>query len=237
MALPKLAVPTHSLKLPSTGEKIKYRPYLVKEEKMLMMAMESESESEMISAVKNIIESCTDGTLTEKNITMFDLEYLFTNLRAKSVGETSAVMISCQSCEEKNETFVDLSTSYVSGLPESEKAYIVDLNEEMKVKLQYPSVEKVLSFLDEEGISDIDLAYKAIVSSIKEIYSGDEIYDVSEESDEEILEFVNSMNTKQFETIREFIEKGPQVTIDHEFDCAKCQHKNEIKLTGINNFF
>ena len=238
MPLPKLAVPTHKLTVPSSGKVVNFRPYLVKEEKILMMAMEADSELEMINAVKNVIESCTEGELTEKDITLFDLEYFFTHLRAKSVGEHSRVNLTCKECGHKHEASIDLTQSRVIGLPEKESDYIKTINEEVKVKLRFPTIDRVLSMLAKsENMSDIDLAYTVIMDSIDEIYYGDEIYDAKQQSAKELQEFVESMNTKQFTTIRDFVEDGPTVSIEHEFKCEKCGHENNYLLKGIMNFF
>ena len=238
MALPKLAVPTHNLIVPSSGKRVSFRPYLVKEEKLLMMAMESNSELEMIVAVKSIIESCTEGELTEKDITMFDLEYFFTHLRAKSVGETSTVSIACTSCEHKNEQNIDISRAEVLGLPKDKKEYIKDVNEEVKVKLRYPTIARVIDILsDVEKTSDIDLAYKVIGDCVDEIYFGEEIYDAKEQTPEELQSFIESMNSKQFNTIRQFVEAPPTVALTHEFDCEKCDHHNKVELKGLLSFF
>ena len=238
MALPKLAVSTHNLSVPSTGKTVKYRPYLVKEEKILMMAIESESEVEMINAIKNIIESCTDGALTEKDLTMFDLEYFFAQLRAKSVGEHSNVYATCSKCEHKQETSIDISQASVIGVPKKNSEYIKSINEEIKIKLKYPKIDAVTRILEKsKGMSDIDLAYKFIANSIEEVYQGEEIFDASEQSEKELLEFVESMSTKQFSEIRDFIENAPTVSLKHEFTCDSCKHENQMNLKGLADFF
>lgn len=238
MALPKLAVSTHNLTVPSSGKTVKYRPYLVKEEKLLMMAIESNSEVEMLNAIKNIIESCTDGALTEKDLTMFDLEYFFTQLRAKSVGEHSKVYVTCSECEHKQETSIDISHASVVGVPEKDLDYIKSINEDIKIKLKYPKINAVTRILEKsKGMSDIDLAYKFIANSIEEVYQGEEVFDASEQSEKELLEFVESMNTKQFSEIRDFIENAPTVSLTHEFTCESCGHENKMNLKGLADFF
>ena len=238
MALPKIAVPTHNLTVPSSGKAVKYRPYLVKEEKILMMAIESESEVEMINAIKNVIESCTEGALTEKELTMFDLEYFFTQLRAKSVGEHTSLYATCASCEHKQEVSIDISQSEVVGIPENDSDYIKDINEDVKVRLKYPKINSMVSILENsKNATDIDLAYKFIAHSIQEVYQGEEIFDASEQSEKELIEFVESMNTKQFSEIRNFIENAPTVSLTHEFACSSCAHENKIKLKGLSDFF
>jgi hypothetical protein len=238
MALPKLATPQHTLTVPSTGKTVKYRPYLVKEEKILMMAMESNSEVEMINAIKNVIESCTEGELTDKDLTMFDLEYFFAQLRAKSVGEHSNVMVSCQSCEHKQETSIDISQATVENANKSESEYVKEISDDIKIKLKYPNINAVIGILESsKNLSDVDLAYKFIANSIEEVYQGEEIYDAAQQSENELLEFVESMSTKQFSEIRDFIEDAPAVSLGHQFTCEKCQHENQITLKGLADFF
>jgi DNA-directed RNA polymerase subunit M/transcription elongation factor TFIIS len=238
MALPKLATPQHNLKVPSTGKTVKYRPYLVKEEKILMMAMESDSEVEMINAIKNVIESCTNGDLTDKDLTMFDLEYFFAQLRGKSVGEHSKVLVPCSNCDHRQESSIDVSQATVTGIPEKESDYIKTINEEVKIKLKYPNISSVVSVLESsKNLSDIDLAYKFIANSIAEVYYGEEIYDASEQTEKELQEFVESMSSQQFSEIRNFIENAPTVSITHEFKCSSCGHDNTLELKGLSDFF
>lgn len=246
MSLPKLTTSTHRLKLPSTGKVFNFRPYLVKEEKILMMAMESESEIEMINAVKNVITSCTNGELTGSQMTMFDLEYFFTQLRAKSVGEQTKVYLPCKNCEHKQKVGIDISKANVINVPPKASDYIKTIidpqdsknGESVKIKLGYPKIDSLIEILEHsKDLSPIDLSYEFIVSSIEEIYFGDEIYDAREQSKKELMEFVESMNSKQFLEIRKFIEDGPVVVIDHDFKCEKCGHENAYRLKGLTNFF
>jgi len=155
--LPKVETLKHRLKLPSSGETIEYRPYLVKEEKILMLALESNDNSDMIDAVKRVIESCTNGTLNEKNMTMFDLEYFFTNLRAKSVGETSEINSSCPKCGEYSSVEVNLNDIEID-VPQNKDHYIRSIDDNIKVRMSYPSIGKTLPLID-ENTSDVDLAY------------------------------------------------------------------------------
>lgn len=234
MALPKLDVPRYETTLPSTNKKLIYRPYLVKEEKVLMIAMESSDQTQMIRAIKDIITSCTEGTVDADDMTMFDLEYMFAQLRAKSVGETSKVVLPCQSCEEKNEVNIDLSKAVVD-VP-NEKSKKIKLTKDVSIILKYPSVsdiEKVQS----SGKKEIDVIFDLIAASIDSIYYNEEIFDAKDQSKKELNDFIESLSSEQFNKIKEFIENFPTVKLTASFDCQSCNAHNDIELKGLNNFF
>jgi len=235
MALPKVETLKHKLKLPSTGEQVEYRPYLVKEEKILMLALESEDNSDMIDAVKQVIESCTDGKLNKDNMTMFDLEYFFTSLRSKSVGETSEINASCPECGEFSNVVVDLSNVEVN-VPQDKDYYIRSIDNNIKVRMSYPSIGKTLGLMDENK-SDVDLAYDLVAASIVEIYNGDEIHDVNDHSKEELMDFINSLSSTQFEDIKKFVEDSPTVSVLYDHNCHSCGYNGQNSLSGFANFF
>jgi len=235
MALPKLDTPTYQLKVPSTGESASYRPYLVKEEKLLMMAMESNDTNQMMSAVKNVIRSCTSDTIDVNALAMFDIEYIFTQLRAKSVGEVSTIKVGCQKCEASNEVDVNLENVRVD-VPKSDMQTIA-LTDSVGVSLRYPSVDAMLKAQADESRSDVDRVFDLIIACIDSIYSGDEIFDAKEQSPKELSEFIESLNTQQFNKIREFIETIPSAAIDVEFMCMSCSEHNSFEVKGLGNFF
>ena len=235
MPLPKVETPTYRLTVPSSGETISYRPYLVKEEKILMLALESDDNNEMIHAVKQVIESCTDGQLNESNMTMFDLEYFFTNLRAKSVGETSEVYIPCEECGEKSAVELDLSNVTVD-VETDDKYYIKSVSDTIKVRMKYPTIGETLSLLD-KNLNDVDLAYDLILASIAEIYHGDEIYDAKDHSRQELAEFIESLSTTQFLEIKDFVENSPTAKLSYHYHCTACGHQGDKTLDGLANFF
>ena len=235
MALPKVKTPTFELSLPSTNKKVTYRPYLVKEEKILMLALESEDNSDMIRAIKDVINSCTFGELDDSNITMFDLEYFFINLRAKSVGETSEVRIPCPSCETENTVEIDLSNVFVN-VPSDKNYYVRKINDDIHVKMRYPTVAETVALTDSEK-SDIDIAYDVIFSSIAEIYSGDEVYDANDHTHEELVDFIESLDSSQFESIKDFVEDMPSAMVTYQHRCPSCGYNEERVLDGLANFF
>jgi len=235
MALPKLDTPTYQLKVPSTGETVSYRPYLVKEEKILMMAMESNDTNQMMTAVKDVIRSCTSDTIDVNTLAMFDIEYIFTQLRAKSVGEVSTIKVKCQSCEASNDVDVNLEEVRVD-VPTSE-TQTVSLTDNVGVSLRYPSVDAMLKAQADESKSDVDRVFDLIIACIDSIYSGDEIFDAKEQSPKELGEFIESLNTQQFNKVREFIETIPSASINVEFMCMSCSEHNSFEVKGLGNFF
>lgn len=235
MGLPKVDTPKFKLKVPSTGQNVEYRPYLVKEEKILMLALESDDNIDMINAVKQVIESCTEGALNENNITMFDLEYFFTNLRAKSVGEVSEVNIPCPQCGESSTVGVDLSTVKVD-VPDDPKYFIRTINDKIKVRMRYPTIAETTALLDERK-SDVDLAYDLVLTSMAEIYHGDEVYDANDHTREELVDFIESLDTNQFNDIKNFVEDSPTAQIEYHHRCKSCGYDDTRTLDGLANFF
>ena len=235
MALPRLDSPKYDLTIPSTGEKVKFRPYLVKEEKILMMAIESEDTRQMMTAVKDVIRSCTEDAIDIDKLAMFDLEYVFTQLRSKSVGEVSTISVKCKECESKNDVDVDLTKVRVDVPKEKNKTIM--LTDSIGVSLRYPSVDTLLNAQADDQKSDVDRVFDVIISSIDSIYSNDTVYDASEQPYDELKEFVESLNTNQFNDIREFIENIPTAAIGVEFKCISCGHDNAFDVKGLGNFF
>jgi DNA-directed RNA polymerase subunit M/transcription elongation factor TFIIS len=236
MALPKIESPKYELKIPSTAENVTYRPYLVKEEKILMMAMESDNTTQMMNAIKDVIRSCTENSVEVDNLAMFDLEYIFTQLRSKSVGETSTISVSCKECETKNDVDIDLQNVYVN-IPETDTSTVA-LTDSISVKLRYPSVNQTLKYQSGgNNKSEVDRVFDLVVACIDSIYTADEIFDASEQPESELREFIESLNTKQFNEISGFIETIPTASIDVSFKCASCGVDNQFDVKGLGNFF
>lgn len=234
MALPKLDIPRYETKIPSTNKKVVYRPYVVKEEKILMIAMESNDQTQMIRAVKDIISSCTENTIDADSLTMFDIEYMFTQLRAKSVGEVSKILMACTNCSEKNEVSIDLSKVKVDAVDQKSKK--IKLTNNVSVALKYPSVKDIEEIAREDR-SEVDIIFDLVILCIDSIYSADEIFDAKEQSKHELTEFVESLNSEQFSKITEFVQNTPAVKTMAVFDCQKCGTHNEIEIKGLANFF
>jgi|SaaInl59LU_5_DNA_1037362.scaffolds.fasta_scaffold09209_1 hypothetical protein len=232
MALPQLNVPKYDLSIPSTGVVVKYRPYLVKEEKLLMIALESQDEKQMTMAVTDIVDSCTMNQLKMHSLTMFDIEYIFTKLRSKSVGETAKVKLPCTKCEEKNSVDIDLEMVQVTEKPDTK----IQLTEDTGLIMKFPSLSDYQDVQNSDA-SNVDKIFAIIVSSIDSIYSGDEMFDTSSHSKKELLDFVESLSAEQFKKVQVFLDAMPAVYINALFECEGCGEHNEIELKGLANFF
>tara|TARA_B110000902_G_C14273627_1_gene574141 strand:- start:519 stop:1220 length:702 start_codon:yes stop_codon:yes gene_type:complete len=233
MALPKLSTPKYHATVPSTGKDVEFRPYLVKEEKMLMIAAESQDERQIVGAMKDLIDACTFGIIDITKLTMFDLEYLFIKLRSKSVGETSKVGLKCSSCETQNE--VTFSLESIAVAIDKDADMNIDLSDGVGISMRYPGVNDVLDMGGD--LSDVDKMMGMVRSCIDTIYTAEEVFNVKEQSVKEVDDFIDSLSSKQFHRIREFLEKMPAAEVHAEFNCESCGEKNETVIKGTANFF
>jgi hypothetical protein len=233
MALPKLNTPKYELAIPSTGKEVKFRPYLVKEEKILMIALESEDEKSIMQAVKDIIESCTFGEVNSNRLTMFDMEYVFTKIRTKSVGETTTLKLPCEKCEHINEVVVDLDNDLKVSEGKDKK---IQLTSDTGVIMKYPTVNDYVDASSAKG-SEIDKIFKLMAAAVESIYSGDEMFDAASEPEKEIIEFLESLNSAQFTQVKEFFDNMPQASINVSYTCSECGNDHSMDLKGMQNFF
>lgn len=233
MNLPKLETPKYELIVPSTGKSVSYRPFLVKEEKILLIAQESENEAALINAMKDIIASCTFGELSAGSLTAFDLEYIFIKIRSKSVGEESEIGIKCNSCGMMNTVVVNLDEielPKVKPLPKK-----IQLTETIGIIPRHISVDKLaeISKAQNEG----DTVIKTIAGAIESIYDEKDVYPVDEATESDVVEFVESLNKDHIEKIESVISGAPEVAKTVQFTCSKCGEKNTTTLKGLQNFF
>lgn len=236
MALPKVNNPTYELVIPSTQEKVEFRPYLVKEEKVLMIAMESNDEKQIVRATKNIVSECLFGKVNVDTLTTFDIEYIFAKLRIKSVGETSEMSMKCKSCDQFTPVAVNLEKAIrIEGKTKKENR--IKLTDNISVTMKYPTINEVLQNFEGTQASQIDKIFAVIISCIDTIEQGDTIYEASESTNEELKEFIESLNSAQFKAVQGFVENMPQVVADVKYKCASCGHDNEITVQGLSNFF
>jgi hypothetical protein len=228
MALPKLQVPTYSMALPSSGKKIKYRSFLVKEEKLLMIANETGDESDRKQAIAQIIENCTFGQFDTETAPGFDVEYLFLNLRSKSVGEVVDVKLLCP---DDNKTYVEAQINLNDIVCEKPKkgSNTIKLEDNVGIVLKYPTLTS--DILVDDNL--IEVTNKSLVS----IYDGDQVFDVSDFSKEEVESFVESMTQKQLETIGKFFENIPSVTITVPVTNPNTKVTSDVVLRGLDSFF
>ena len=232
MALPKLNnVPKYEVVIPSTQQTVRFRPYLVKEEKVLMLAMESQDTQQALNAVVDTIESCVEDGIDKSKLTTFDVEYLFTRIRAKSVGEGAKVNLKCSECETPNEMIIPIEEIKVDVPDISNKVSITD---DIHITLKWPRYNDIMDLNDFK--SQTEMTFKMIIRCMESIETGDERIMVKDEPESEVVEFIESLNSEQFGKIREFVEAMPQLKHKIEFTCINCKHKNEIELQGMNDF-
>jgi len=232
MALPLLNdSPKYEMKIPSTGKKVKYRPYLVKEEKILLLASESKDINQITNAVLDTVVACVDGNVSRSQLTTFDVEYMFLQLRSKSVGENIELKINCDECKHQNDHTVNLD-KITCDVPK--KTNIIQISDTVSVEMRYPSYD-MLDFDEIESMenSAIEIMSRCMVAVI----SNDERVDLSEETDESISNFIGSMTQSQFEKVAGFLQDMPAVRHKIDFTCESCGHSNEIVLEGMQSFF
>jgi ribosomal protein L44E len=230
MALPTLnETPKYELTLPSTGKKIKFRPYLVKEEKILMLAAETKDPNQIMDAIIDTVSACVSTKLDVSKLTTFDLEYLFIKLRAKSVGEKVSLSLKCKSCEHDNEYEMDLDSIVCDSRPNNS---IIELDDKVSVQMRYPSYVN-LKEVEDEG----EMGFNILASSLEAVYADDERIDMEDETEESIRRFLESMTREQFKKVSEFLMDIPKVSYDIDFDCTKCGEHTHIELRGIQDFF
>ena len=235
MALPQINTPTYELVVPSTDEKIKYRPFLVKEEKILLIAMEAQEQSGILNAVKDIVKSCTFDKFDVRKAPIFDIEYIFLNIRAKSVGEVSTVNLRCP---DDNETFVQTEIDLTKVDVQITEGHTnkIELTDEMGMIMQYPTLD---SFTDSTTVINASNMLDVIASCVSQIYDkkGEDVYDAKDSTKQEIVDFLESLNSKQFLEIQKFFDTMPKLTHTVNIENPETKVKSDITLTGLNDFF
>jgi len=235
MALPKLnASPQYTCKVPSTGDTVSYRPYLVKEEKILMIAFETGHQKEALNAIVNTLDACIEN-IDARSLTTFDVEYLFTQVRSKSVGESATIVVPCsnEGCGHKNEVSLDIAAIQVK-FPEDQENTI-EITDNISVEMQYPKYSDVLKMDLEEG-DQTEMGFAMLAQSIAAILTEDERIDASESTQEELIDFIESMTSDQFAGVSKFLSELPAIEHDLKFACEGCGETVERKLKGISDF-
>ena len=236
MALPKLNTPTYELEVPSTDDKIKYRPFLVKEEKILLIAMESGKNEDIVQAVKDIVSECTFGKLDVSNLPMFDIEYVFLNIRAKSVGEVSKLKILCPD-DKKTYAETEVNLTEVQVHVDENHTNKIELTDDMGMIMTYPTID----LYAETGIQNVNASnmLDLISSCILQIYekNGEKVYQAKDQTKKELTEFVEQLNTKQFKELQKFFDTMPKLKHTIKVKNPKTKKSSDVTLTGLNDFF
>tara|TARA_R100000808_G_C2092469_1_gene112353 strand:+ start:26 stop:745 length:720 start_codon:yes stop_codon:yes gene_type:complete len=238
MPLPKIATPTYELELPSSGQTIQYRPFLVKEEKLLVLALEGEDVKEITTAIKNVIKSCiqTKGIKVD-TLPTFDIEYLFLNIRGKSVGEDLEVKLLCP---DDNETYVPVKVLIddIKVVKSDEHTKQIKLDSNLMMEMKYPSLaEFIKNNFDFGQDASMDQSFDLIASCIDKIYNEEEVWAAADCTKKEITSFLDQMNSSQFKEIETFFETMPKLSHTVKFKNPKTKVENEVVLEGLSSFF
>ena len=239
MPLPKISAPTYELVLPSSGRKVKYRPFLVKEEKILVIALESEDTKQITNAIKNVISNCilSKGIRIEKLAT-FDIEYLFLNVRAKSVGETVDVNVTCPD-DGVTQVPLQIDIDSIKVQKNEKHTNIIKLDDNLSIQMNYPSLTQFIeSNFELSGVdSDLEKSLDVIIACIGQVYNEEESWDASECTKKELKDFVEQMNSKQFKEIEIFFDTMPKLSHKIKVKNPETEVESEVVLEGLASFF
>jgi hypothetical protein len=232
MALPKLNTLTYELELPSTGEKLKYRPFLVKEQKALMIAQESEDNKALENTFAQILNDCVLDDIDPYVMPMFDIEYVFLRIRGKSVGEKVKLNVLCPD-DEETRVDVEIDLEKVDVQMDEDHTNIINLTEDIKLVMRYPCLKDMSIFGEGETSSLFDMVKRCV----HEIHDGDTVYNKVDISKKELDEFIDSMSTENFEQVTNFFNTMPKLRHEIEVKNPKTKKKNKIPIEGLQSFF
>ena len=237
MPLPKINTPTYELTLPSNGKKIKYRPFLVREEKILIMALETEDQKQITAVIIQILTACimTRGVKLNELAT-FDIEYLFLNVRSKSVGETISLNLICPD-DEKTSVEVSIDLDSIKVKKDKSHTNIVKLDNNLSLKLKYPSMKQFIESNFEAGVETVSNTMDVVISSIDMIYNEEESWNASESTKKELEDFIDQLNTKQFKLIENFFDTMPKLSHKIKVKNPKTDVESTVLLEGLAAFF
>ena len=238
MPLPKINTPIYELTIPSTKKKIRYRPFLVKEEKVLIIAMESEDPKQIANAVKDVISACVlSRGIKVQDLSTFDIEYLFLNIRGKSVGEDVELMITCPD-DGETQVPVTINLDEIQIQTDSKHSRDIKLDDNLSLRMKYPSMnEFIKNNFNQTGEIKVSDTFDLIVSCIDQIYNEEESWPASDSTKKELLEFVEQLNTKQFKSIEKFFETMPKLSHKVKVTNPKTGVESEVVLEGLASFF
>lgn len=237
MALPVNVAPVYTITIPSTKKEFKFRPFLVRDEKALLIAQESEDPVVMVDTIKEVIKSCAKSPIDVDKLASFDIEYIFINLRSKSVGELVELIFRCDDCTDEKarvNKLINLSDIKVN-FPEGHTNKI-PLFDDVGIVMKYPNLS-IIKKLEELNNPEIDLVFDIIVECIDYIYSGDEVFPAKEQKKAEMIDFLNNLTSSQFATIQSFFDTMPRLLAQVEYTCPVCSKQHNKYLEGLSSFF
>ena len=238
MPLPKIATPTYELTLPSTGKTVQYRPFLVKEEKLLVIALESEDNKQITTAIKSVLKNCvlTKGIKVEQ-LPTFDIEFLFLNIRGKSVGEELEVNIVCPD-DETTQVTVDINLDDIQVQKNEEHNKQIKLDDNLMMEMKYPSLDQFIkNNFDFNEKNQMDQSFQLIASCIDKIYTEEEVWATADCTKKEVNDFLEQMNSGQFRLIETFFETMPKLSHTIKITNPKTKVENDVVLEGLASFF
>jgi hypothetical protein len=238
MALPKLNTVLYDLYLPYSKKTIQYRPFVVGEQKNLMIAMETRDEKQILTVMKQAIQACTNNTIEVSSLPLFELEFLFLNIRMKSVGEHTKIVLACEKCLAENTIDVDLRNTEFTDL-EKVKDGVILLTDNIAVRMKTPNIELVQRMKSEDFSDEkqVELMFNLTVNCIEAVLDKENEYPVDQNDQTETIEFVNSLSSDQFLKIQAWFENIPSLRLKVEHKCDNCGNAMETYLQGIANFF
>mgnify|MGYP001443888883 CR=1 FL=1 len=234
MTLPIINAPEYKLNIPSTDEVIRYRPFLVKEEKLLLIAQETGTDKATYEAIRNIIKSCCLDPVDINKLPLFDMEYIFLNIRAKSVGETVKIKVKCPD-DEKTEVEIEVNLAEVNVEMDEDHDPQIQLTDNIGITMAYPHLGTMQNMNAEVG--EVDGMFNMICDCMYQIWDGEDVHDCMDYNDKEKMEFLNSLSHEQFEKIQKFFETMPTVKHEVEVTNPKTKKKSKVTLQGMNSFF
>ena len=240
MPLPTITTPTYELSLPSTGKKIKYRPFLVKEEKILILALETRDQNQITNAVKDVLKKCviTRGIKVE-DLPTFDIEYLFLNIRAKSIGEDINMIVTCPD-DRKTEVDVTVYVDEIKVIKSKEHVKDINLDKDMTLRMKYPSLSQFIETnfdTEEESQTTVDKTFQLIADCMDTVYTKEDAWESKDYSPNERLEFIEQLSSKQFKQVERFFATMPKLSHTIEVTNPNTKKKSKIVLEGLSDFF
>ena len=238
MGLPKVNTPEYRLTIPSTDKEIKFRPFLVQEEKLLLIAQQTGTENAMMDAIKQLIENCCFGELDLDKMPIFDMEYIFLQIRAKSVGEVVKLKVTCPD-DKKTEVEVEVDLSEIQVQMSEDHDARIQLTDDIGLLMSYPSMGTMMGMQgkDVNGKEGVDALFEMICNCMYQIWQGEEVHDCMDYTTQEKMDFISSLNHDQFEKIQTFFDTMPTVKHEVEVHNPKTKKKSNLTLQGMNSFF
>lgn len=232
MALPKIDVPTFDLNIDSIGKKVKFRPFLVKEEKLLVMANESSDSKDVLQTAQQIITNCSFGKVDGAKLPLYEVQKVFLDIRSQSIGQYIELKAACVECDAANDVVLDLDE--IEIVKSEKHTPTIKVSDKMVIEMRYPSVNEIADLVSAEAEDDI---YHVVANNIETLYYGDEVIDFQGNPPDERMEWVENLSQEQFGKVKEFFETMPQLYHTIDFVCKECKKDNYLIIDGYENFF